>query len=177
MTAISRRKFRSKRLLALLALAAGFWAVDATADSDTRIAAALSGYGTGTDGDTDFKNLNFNGYDYYSVETTAADSTLWIVFNASCSSSGDSLAWVDLDIVVDGSVVTPTNGDNAQCAGTTVVGDFVSASSGIEVVTGVGAGTHIIEVRARFQPGVAQPFDRWTFSGVSLVVVVRESVP
>jgi hypothetical protein len=169
-TALARcSRNRSSRLPAVIAVIAALWGTNASADSDVRLTATTSSVGE-TAADSSYKYLDLGGFDFFVVKTEADDSMLWIVFNAECTVSGSSTTWFEIDILVDGLVVAPTDGDNAQCTEGPM-------STGVEAVVGVGAGVHLIEVRGRIPPSALGSGGRWWIDEKSLVVVVRETVP
>jgi hypothetical protein len=93
-----------------------------------------------------------------------------LLFNAECSVDAfDDTTWVDIDVLVDGVVVPPSNGDNAFCTST---GDgqlqhWVNAST--YVARTVAAGSHTVQVRGTLR-GFA-PGDRWQIDDLSLIVL------
>jgi hypothetical protein len=93
-----------------------------------------------------------------------------ILFNAECSVDAfDDTTWVDIDVLVDGVAVPPSNGDNAFCTST---GDeqlqhWVRAST--YVAKAVAAGSHTVQVRGTLR-GFA-PGDQWQIDDLSLIVL------
>jgi hypothetical protein len=98
-------------------------------------------------------SLNFN--------TAAAGQQVVITFNAECSVAGtDHQTWLDLDIMVDGVIVPPTNSDNAFCTdhGTGALDSWVSAST-VVVYKVPLAGAHTLEIRGGLK--VFDAGDQW----------------
>ena len=93
--------------------------------------------------------LDNNGATSINFTTTSPNQGVVITYNAECSVAGsDNKTWLDIDIILDGVVVSPTDNDNAFCTdhGTGALTNWVSAV--VVVATKVPlAGPHIIEVR------------------------------
>lgn len=88
---------------------------------------------------TDSDTLTFN---------CAARCKVAVLYNAECSvAATDTETSVNIDILVDGIVATPSNGDNLFCTsnGTGVLDSWVSASTNVGAT--LAAGTHTVRVR------------------------------
>jgi hypothetical protein len=102
--------------------------------------------------------------------TLASAGKKVLTFSAVCSvraPTGDSLSWVDLDIVVNGVVVAPTVGnDDAFCSanGTASYDDYVRATITIPI-KGV-AGNNTVQIKAR---GNYNTMDMYFLSSALLV--------
>ncbi|HET9395436.1 MAG TPA: hypothetical protein VFO36_05220 [Nitrospiraceae bacterium] len=88
------------------------------------------------------------------VASTPANvaTELVITHSFECAVEGnDRVTWFDLDILVDGVVLAPTNNDNASCASTPPDNDVMGltnwVTTSITVVGRVGGGNHTIIVR------------------------------
>jgi hypothetical protein len=99
---------------------------------------------------------------------------LVITYSAECAvESDDFFTSLDLDILVDGVVVPPTNSDNAFCLGTPPdnnapnLDDWFTPST--TVVRAVGGGNHTVLVRGRITGFTAG--ERARIDDQSLVVV------
>jgi hypothetical protein len=123
-----------------------------------------------TDNASHLLALNNVGVTSLNVSTTGTVQ-LVILFNAECTVDAlDDSTYVDIDILVNGAAVPPSQGaDSALCTST---GDgalqhWVSAS--MNVVKTVGAGTHTIQVRGTVRGFSAG--DRWQIDDLSLIVM------
>jgi hypothetical protein len=103
----------------------------------------------------DFNGKGTAGGETFTFSTTQPNTRVVITFNAECAVEGEAWKWADIDIIVDETIVPPSNGDNAFCSGngtTTASGsDFtldgwVSASTQATMVL-PKAGTHTVKVR------------------------------
>jgi hypothetical protein len=77
---------------------------------------------------------------------------LVITHSFECAVEGnDRLTWFDLDILVDGVIVAPTQSDNASCASTPPDQDVMGLTSwvttSLTVVGRVTGGNHLVVVR------------------------------
>ncbi|HEY7099771.1 MAG TPA: hypothetical protein VH437_23810 [Terriglobales bacterium] len=93
--------------------------------------------------------LDNSGATSINFSTTAPNQGVVITYNAECSVAGtDNQTWLDIDIMLDGVIVSPSDSDNAFCTdnGTGALTNWVSAV--IVVATKVPlAGPHTVEVR------------------------------
>ena len=93
--------------------------------------------------------LDNGGATSINFTTTAPNQGVVITYNAECSVAGtDNQTWLDIDILLDGVIVSPSDSDNAFCtdSGTGALTNWVSAV--IVVATKVPlAGPHTVEVR------------------------------
>lgn len=80
-----------------------------------------------------------------------------ITFSAECAvdaAAGVFTAWVDIDILVDGVALPPTNvTTDAFCASNGTVGLDGWATQSVSVAKKLGPGSHTVEVRARLNGG------------------------
>lgn len=114
-------------------------------------------------------DLDGAGTQVFSFTTTAASSDVVVTFSAECSvRSVTTQAWMDLDVIVDGTVVPPTNsGSDAFCTegeGNNV--DEWTRASATVLVPNLPAGSHNIEIRVQSGFGV----QTWWIGDLSLVV-------
>lgn len=109
--------------------------------------------GLGT-GDT-FLKTDLSGGTAISFSTTS-NTKIWVSVSGQCAINfGSQPDFVDVDILIDGVQIAPTQANTAFCSGK---GSFGSAMNG---VGGVAAGTHTVNVRAR----IADPSGGTTYSG------------
>jgi hypothetical protein len=120
--------------------------------------AAIPAYATNTnafvytDGDPHLVPLKNGGETNIKFNAAGPSQRTLISYSAECSVVGPTSSWVDIDILVDGVAIAPSNDDNAFCAG---IGDGINyhwASNIVSVVaTGLSQGQHTLTVRARLQ--------------------------
>lgn len=116
-------------------------------------------------------SLRNNGTTAIQFSTGAANQKVMITFNAECSVAGtDNGTWLDIDIMVDGVIVPPSDDDNALCTdnGTGALSNWVSATV-VGVYTVPNSGPHTVEVRGglhNFDNG-----DEWRIDDSSTVVL------
>jgi hypothetical protein len=112
-----------------------------------------------------------NGTTAIRFSTGAANQKVIVTFNAECSVAGtDNMTWLDIDIMVDGVIIPPSNNDNAFCTdhGTGSLSNWVSATV-VGVYTVPSAGQHIVEVRGGLH--VFDSGDAWRIDDSSTTVV------
>lgn len=84
-------------------------------------------------------------------------SKVFLWFNAECTAEADAstVPWVNIDIILDGVVIKPSDGDNAFCTahGTGSLDQWVSAST--NGATRIQPGVHTLRVRANHVLGNA----------------------
>lgn len=77
-----------------------------------------------------------------------------ITYSAECSVSGPIGGWVDIDIIVDGNVIPPTDSTaDAFCSALEGAGFDTWATQSITVAVQLGQGSHRIQIRARLNGG------------------------
>ena len=81
--------------------------------------------------------------------TSAPNQGVVITYNAECSVAGtDNQTWLDIDIILDGVIVPPSDDDNAFCTDNATGGLTNWVSAVIVVATKAPlAGPHTVEVR------------------------------
>lgn len=90
-----------------------------------------------------------------------------ITYSAECAVAGTENSWVDIDILVDGNVIPPTDGSSdAFCSGNATPGFDGWATQSITVAVQPGQGNHRIQIRARLNGGAT---GGW-FGDTSLVI-------
>lgn len=98
-----------------------------------------------------------------------------IYFSAECTVGAlGTTRWLDIDILVDGLPIAPTNDDNAFCTSRDVQGvisGWVSASA--DVAMTLAPGLHTIEVEGQLS-GIFSAGDAWRLGETTLVVVLAE---
>jgi hypothetical protein len=113
---------------------------------------------------------NNGGSTIGSFSTTAVNQTVIVHYSAECSvDATDTITWLELDILIDGVVASPTNGDNAFCTsqGTNELDSWVTASA-IAVVVVPAVGVHTVQVRGTLIGFAAG--ERWRIDDGALVV-------
>ena len=104
------------------------------------------------------------------------DEHIIIWFAAECAvAAGDTRTWVDIDILVNNFVMSPTDENNAFCTsnGTNALSWVSAATHGafVDVVhTKVAAGSYEIQVRGKLQH--FNQGERWTIDDLSLIVFI-----
>lgn len=95
-------------------------------------------------------------------------SEVVILFNAECAVRGTTGGWINLDILVDGVAVPPSDQDNAFCAGkgTTKLDEW--ASNVVNAVVKLEAGDHDVQVNVNAYGGVTE----YRIDDTSLIVIV-----
>lgn len=100
--------------------------------------------------------LNANGATTISFNSATAGRRV-LTYSAECSvdaPAGNNFAWLDLDVIVNGTVVPPTAGtSDAFCSADGVVGFGGYARASITVVISVVEGTNRIRIQARGNAG------------------------
>lgn len=96
--------------------------------------------------------------------TTASGTQTWVSVSGQCAILTNNVGdYVDVDILIDGYQIGPTQSDTAFCSGN---GSFGSAMNG---TWGVGPGTHTLQVRARI--AAAGPYiPQANITGLSIIV-------
>lgn len=97
-----------------------------------------------------------------------------IAFVAECTvAAPDERTWLNVDLLVDGIAITPTNADDAFCTstGTNALNRWVSASRDASV--SLSPGMHQIEVRAHIPLVVFDPGESWRLDDKALVLTVK----
>ena len=158
----------SKLAIGLCALSA-FTAVPASADllsTSTMTNARIYG-----DGSSHFIPMFNSGSTTLWFYTNSAYQRVGFAFNGECTVDGNTdYKWLNIDLLVDGTVIAPSNGDNAFCTsdGDGNLGNWVSASTnGAYRVP--KAGWHRFQVRGRlmgFSTG-----DRWRIDDTSALIM------
>jgi hypothetical protein len=117
--------------------------------------AAIPAFATNTtafvyaDGSSHLVPLKTTGENSISFNSGAPSQRTLISYSAECSVVGPTSTWVDIDILVDGVAIAPSNSDNAFCAGIGAGIDYHWASNIVSVVaTGLPQGAHTLTVRA-----------------------------
>jgi hypothetical protein len=153
-----------KRRLAFMALAVvvavGITDKDATA-ADVNF---VSNINQQIFGDAAFHNVASLSF------SVSGTSEIVVLFNAECAvGARDDFTYVNVDILVDGTLLAPSNNDNAFCTGT---GDntrehWVSAET--NGARSIGAGAHTVMVRGNLV-GFASG-ETWVIDDLSLTVL------
>lgn len=105
--------------------------------------------------------------------TISKTTRVAIFFSAECSvKAGDNSTWIDLDILVDGVAMKPTDGDNAFATsnGTNSQDSWVTAAT--QGVVELEPGNHNFQVRGTlksFSSGEA-----WRIDDTSLTLIVQK---
>lgn len=104
--------------------------------------------------DSVFLELNDSGSTEISFQGGSGQKLVAITFSAECSAAGDPDGWVNIDILVDGEAVEPTQIDeDAFCSGNGAAeageGGWVTASR--TVAKKLGPGQHKVRVRATLE--------------------------
>lgn len=74
-----------------------------------------------------------------------------ITFSAECAVSSTQVqSWANLDILVDGGIVSPTESDNAFCTAIAPDGVEIWSTNSITVARNLSAGQHSVSVNANF---------------------------
>jgi hypothetical protein len=113
-----------------------------------------------------------NGTNFTTFRTTTVNQTVIIQFNAECAVVGkDYSTWLNIDILVDGVPVPPSNGDNAMCTsiGGDIGGHWVSAITSVVAVVPT-PGSHLLQVRGSFGFSQFSSGDFWWIDDSSTVV-------
>jgi len=77
-----------------------------------------------------------------------------ITYSAECAVAGTATAWIDIDIIVDGNVIPPTDSSSdAFCSGNHTAGFDGWATQSITVAVQLGQGNHRIQIRGRLNGG------------------------
>jgi hypothetical protein len=116
-----------------------------------------------------FGDAAFHTVASLNISVTGA-SEIVVLFNAECTvGASDDSTYLNIDILVDGVLLAPSNNDNAFCTGT---GDgtrqhWVSAET--NGARSVGAGTHTVVVRGNLVSFASG--ETWHIDDLSLVVL------
>lgn len=97
-----------------------------------------------------------------------------IMYTAECTVAGDDIfTWLNIDIRVDGTAISPTNDDNAFCTsrGDGVRGSWVSAAT--QVKKTLSAGNHTVEIVGLLENFVSG--DSWRIDDQSLIIIVQKN--
>jgi hypothetical protein len=109
--------------------------------------------------------------------TTSADTSVHITFSAECSIGGPGhFDWVDIDVVLDGAVLAPTDDDDAFCSSEENDADGTNwrTDSRTVVAIGLAAGEHVVTITAIMNGGAAE--EGWArFDDKSLAIVVVDN--
>jgi hypothetical protein len=85
--------------------------------------------------------------------------TYVITYTAECAVSaaaGNTVTWLNLDIIVDGTALEPTVGtSDAFCTSNGTAGADAWAMAAVSVPIKLAVGTHTLQIRANIQNGVA----------------------
>ncbi len=94
--------------------------------------------------------LDSSGATSLTFKTNKANQRVAIAYNAECSFESKTVqGWIGVDIIVDGTIVAPSNSDDAMCSSDGGnVHNWTRPVMNVFYVVPV-AGTHTIEVKAR----------------------------
>jgi hypothetical protein len=123
-----------------------------------------------SDGSPHFVPLNNFGATAITFTTSLPNQKVIISYSAECSVKGtDNITWLDIDILVDGVAITPSNSDNAFCTdhGNNFLGNWVSAVTTVVAVVR-GTGTHIVQVQGTLR--VFNSGDQWRLDDSTTLV-------
>jgi len=113
-----------------------------------------------------------SGANTLTFKTTVVNQKVIIQFNAECAVVGkDYDTWLDLNILVDGKAVPPSNGDNALCTsiGGEIGSHWVSAiTTAVAIVR--SPGTHTLQVQGAFGFSHFSAGDLWWIDDSSTIV-------
>jgi hypothetical protein len=123
-----------------------------------------------SDGSTHLIPLTDTGATAITFTTTQRNQKVIISYSAECSVKGtDNITWLDVDTLVDGVAVPPSNSDNAFCTdhGNNSLGNWVSAVTMV-VAFVPGTGTHSVQVLGTLR--VFNSGDQWRLDDSTTLV-------
>ena len=102
-----------------------------------------------------FLPLNDGGGTTVAFNTTAARQKVVVSFTAECANSDDTGSWVNIDILVDGVAIRPTNSlsSDAFCTSDGTSRHIWAAQAYNAVYVVPNAGAHVVRIRATISAG------------------------